>query len=126
MSHLFTVTAPLSVRLPDGEQRVVAELCPLDSEPSNGLVFFDPYWHLSDPETSIHVLHGTISGEGPWKCENHLFTVVGCQGSNPEQAQQAAQWQVFLQHPSQNYPSRPLIAAIARRFATKHADPLLP
>ncbi|MGB1111420.1 MAG: hypothetical protein ACPG4N_13750, partial [Gammaproteobacteria bacterium] len=62
MPEIFDVTAPLSVRLPDGEKKVVAECF----RHADGLLYFDLYWHLGAPEQFMHVLKGEVSGDGPW------------------------------------------------------------
>lgn len=112
MADLFTVTAPLSVRLPDGTSKVVAECF----RHGQGLLYFDLYWHLDQPERVMHVLEGEVSGDGPWKVADHVFNVLGCQGTDPQLAGQFAAWESFLQRADSDYPPPQLVAAIARRM----------
>jgi len=54
VADLFSVTAPLLVRHPDGSQRVVAELFPHPG----GVVYFELFWNLGDPSKTVHVVQG--------------------------------------------------------------------
>jgi len=49
------------IRLPSGEKRVLAEYFPHPQ----GILYFDLLWHLGDPDMSIHLVEGSIKGEGP-------------------------------------------------------------
>lgn len=111
MADLFSMTTPLMVRRPDGKQEVIAEIFPHPQ----GLVYFDLYWHLGQPEETIHFIQGKVCGEGPWKIGQHVINVLGCHGTNAELATDHQQWQTYLQTATDDYPSSPLIAAIARR-----------
>jgi hypothetical protein len=62
MADLFTVTAPLLIRRPDGRQHVAAEIF----RHPHGVVYFELFWNLRDPEQSVHVVTGTFKGDGPW------------------------------------------------------------
>ena len=62
MAELFSVTAPLVIRFPSGEQAIMAECFPHPK----GFVYFDPYWTETDPAKAVHVIAGEIKGEGPW------------------------------------------------------------
>ena len=112
------MTAPLIVRRPDGEQRLVAECVPIDAHLAGqpGLVWFEPYWHIGGPERGLHWLSGEPQGDGPWKIADHIFQVLGCHGSHPELAAAHAAWQDFLQNAANDYPEPPLIDAIARHY----------
>lgn len=121
MAEIFTMTAPLSVRLPTGEQQVVAELVPIEANAQSpklrtGLVWFSLYWHLGEPGHGMHWLEGTIQGQGPWKIADHIFNVLGCHGSNHQLASAHAAWNDYQQRADNDYPPRPLIEAIARHF----------
>jgi hypothetical protein len=111
MASLFSVSSPLVIRLPTGEKRVVAECLPHP----DGLLYFDLCWHLGQPEETIHLLRGTISGDGPWKVGGCVLQVPGCHGTDPELAGAFARWQAYLEQAGDDYPSRGLILAIARR-----------
>lgn len=112
MPDLHSLTAPLSIRLPDGTKHVVAEHF---SHPK-GLLWFEPYWHLNDPDRTIHLTEGTIRGEGPWKVGDAVINVLGCEGTEPTLAAAFEEWQHYLAAHPDAYPPRPLIEAIARRY----------
>ena len=112
MADLFSMTTPLMIRSPHGEEQVIAEIFPHPE----GLVFFDLYWHLGQPEETIHLVKGTVSGKGPWKIGEIVINVLGCHGTNAELASAYQQWQSYLQTAADDYPPPPLVAAIARHL----------
>lgn len=112
MADLFTVSAPLVLRHPDGQEEVLAALFPHE----DGLLYFQLYWHLGAPDECIHRIAGDVSGEGPWRIGDHRLRVLGCQGSDGELALVYDAWQAYLAQAQQDYPPPPLIAAIARRL----------
>jgi hypothetical protein len=111
MTELFSITAPLMIRNPQGEEQVIAEIFPHP----NGIVYFDLYWHLGQPDENFHLVEGTLSGEGPWKIDGYVINVLGCHGTNAELATAYQQWQTYLQTMTDDYPPPELVAAIARR-----------
>jgi hypothetical protein len=113
VADLFRMTSPLMIRLACGRKRVMAEHFPHP----RGLLYFDLYWHLQDPAQAVHVVPGPIRGEGPWKVGEALVQVLGCQGSDPELAAAFEAWRNYLALHAADYPPRPLIQAIARRYA---------
>jgi hypothetical protein len=60
MADIFSMTAPLMIRLPSGEKRAVAEYFPHPQ----GILYFDLFWHLADPDMSIHVVGARSKAEG--------------------------------------------------------------
>lgn len=110
MADLFTVTAPLKIRLPDGRQKVIAELFPHPE----GLVYFDLLWHRH-PETGVHVLKGELKGEGPWKIDGHIFYVLGCHGTDGALAAEYSEWQSWRQQHPEEYPDARMVERIAER-----------
>ncbi len=112
MADLFSMTTPLMILKPDGTQAVIAEIFPHPE----GLIYFDLYWHLEQPEEVMHVVKGSLKGEGPWKIGEHVINVLGCQGTNAVLASAHQQWQTYLQSAEDDYPPPPLVAAIARRL----------
>mgnify|MGYP001821699222 FL=1 len=112
MAQLFSMTAPLMIRTPQGVEQVIAEIFPHPE----GLVYFDLYWHQGQPEETIHFVRGAVRGEGPWKIGDYVINVLGCHGSNAELASAFQQWQSYLQTAADDYPSPPLVAAIAKRL----------
>jgi hypothetical protein len=111
MADLFNVTAPLMIRMPSGEQHLMAERFPLPS----GLLYFEPFWHLGNPDVHIHRVEGPIKGEGPWKVGDHVVHVLGCHGTDFCLASDFDAWRQYLLENAEQYPPRALIEAIARR-----------
>ena len=111
MADLFSVKSPLTIQLPSGQKRVMAE-CFAHSQ---GLLYFDLYWHLHDPAQALHVVAGPIKGDGPWKVGEAVVHVLGCRGTDPEMASAFEDWRQYLEQNADDYPPRPLILAIARR-----------
>lgn len=109
-SNLFTVTAPLMIRAPDGVERVVAELFPHPE----GILWFELYWHLGQPDDTMHVVRGEVRGEGPWRVGDHVLNVLGCHGTNAALAMTFEAWREYLLSPGGDYPPPDLVAAIAR------------
>jgi len=115
MADLFTVTAPLLVRHADGSQRVIAECFPHP----DGLVYFELFWNLRDPETTVHVVTGPFKGDGPWKIGDTVIRVLGCHGTDGELARQYDEWRQYRTQHNDTYPERPFIEAIARRLGAR-------
>ncbi|RMG28297.1 MAG: hypothetical protein D6721_08800 [Gammaproteobacteria bacterium] len=112
MADLFSVTAPLQVRLPDGTRHILAERFPLKGQA--GLVYFEVFWHFRVPAASaIHRIEGEIRGEGPWKVGEAVFTLVGCQGTDPEMATLLAEWRDYLAQGAPGYPDRDRLLRLA-------------
>lgn len=110
MANLFSITAPLMIRLASGERRVIAERF----RHPEGLLFFDLYWHLLPPGAAFHLLKGTIVGEGPWRIGGAVVQVLGCPGTEPGLAHAFAEWQAYRQRADGEYPTPEQIIAIAR------------
>ena len=109
MADLNTVTAPLALRLPDGEKRIAAGAF----RHPDGVLWFELDWYEGDPKRVIHLIEGTLEGEGPWKVGGVVITPLGCQGTDPEPAARHAAWEASREgHPP---PPRPLMEAVARR-----------
>jgi len=110
--NLFSVTAPLAIRCPDGHRRLMAEKFPHPQ----GLLYFEPFWHEGPEDGLVHLVAGVLKGDGPWKVGDCVVTVAGCQGSDPEMAMAFAQWQAYLQECGGQYlhPDDILAAARAR------------
>ena len=73
-------------------------------------------------ESSAHLIKGELSGEGPWKIANHVITVTGCEGSDPEMASILSEWQAFLSVPGQDYPNDDEISYLATRMGARIHD----
>jgi hypothetical protein len=92
MADLFSVTAPLLIRLPTGDMHVMAERFPHP----RGLVYFDLFWHLANPHLGVHMVEGIIKGDGPWKIGDAVVRVLGCHGTDGALARRFNEWQIYL------------------------------
>ena len=93
MAGIFSVTAPLKIRLPDGSRKVVAELY----RHPDGLLCFELFWH-EDRDSRIYLIEDELKGEGPWKTADHVFYVLGCRGTDADLANEYAEWQTWRMH----------------------------
>ena len=117
MADLFTVTAPLKIRLPSGEQRVIAELF----RHPQGLLYFELHWQ-HDKDNRIHLVEGELEGEGPWKIDGHILYVLGCRGTDADLATEFSEWQTWRQHNPQDYPDARMVARIASSHGVTEGD----
>ena len=115
MADLFTVTAPLLLRLPDGKLKVMAEVF----RHPQGLLYFDLYWDRQPVDAGIHVVSGELRGTGPWKIGDSIITLLGCHGSHPEQAADYAAWQSYIEQQGRDFPSRNSIELLAREHGAQ-------
>jgi len=112
MPSIDEITAPLMVQWSDGHKQLIAAAFPH----ARGLLYFDPFWHQSTPQKAAHVIEGELTGEGPWRIENAVIRVLGCQGADPELQSVFSEWQQYLQTRSDEYPPREQIREIARKL----------
>jgi len=112
MTDLFTVTAPRTIRSPSGETRLMAEVF----RHPDGLLYFDLWWHQSAPEKAFHLLKGEITGDGPWKINDHVINVLGCEGTDPELSEEWSAWSSYIISHVSDYPVPDLVNAIARKM----------
>ena len=120
MADIFTVTAPLKVRLPDGRQQVVAELF----RHPEGLLYFDLFWHqcaADERDKVAHLLKGELKGTGPWKIDDHIFYVLGCRGTDMDLATEHSEWQTWRMHHPDDYPDERMIMRIASSYGYSEA-----
>lgn len=114
MADIFTVTAPLSVRKPDGNLSVVSAIFPHQ----DGIIYFDLFWDIIEREKGLeyatHVVNGELYGDGPWKIGGYIFNVLGCQGTDPELATQFSQWQLHFEQQGYTTSSKEMLAEQAR------------
>lgn len=89
MVELFSLIAPLLVRYPDGEQRLVAE----KFTHSQGLIYVEPFW-LESESPVAYLLKGSIKGDGPWKVGDVIVRLLSC--GDTELSMEWAQWQQYL------------------------------
>ena len=110
MADLFTLTTPLLIRYPDNTRHVMVGYF----KHPDGVVYFRPFWDQLPDEEGIQLAGGDVTGEGPWKVGTAVVTVLGCQGTNPDQAAELADWEFQLEQRGQNYPARHELEKIAR------------
>jgi len=112
MAELFTLTAPLLVRYPDGEQRLIAE----KFMHPEGMIYAEPFWLESD-QPAAYLIKGEIRGEGPWKIGDVIVRLLSC--GDTEQAMQWAQWQQCLSsYPEQHaYHDKHQLSAIISKMS---------
>ena len=109
MADLFTLTAPLLVRFPNDIRHVMVACFQLPA----GILYFRPYWDELPPGDGICQLSGDIKGEGPWKVGDAVITVLGCQGSHPQQAAELAEWMFHLEQRGECMPTHEELRAVA-------------
>ncbi len=110
MATLFSVTAPLMIRYPDGEKHIMVERFPL----KDGLLYLEPFWTERHPDEAFRKVLGDIRGEGPWKVGEAVITVLGCQGTDAEMADLYARWQTHMQQPGFEFPPWEIVEDLAR------------
>jgi hypothetical protein len=89
-TDIFSVTAPLVIRLPSGEKRVMAERFPHPK----GLLYFEPFWRDNEFQPAVHLAEGEIKGDGPWKIGDAVITVLSC--GDAELNMEWNNWQQFV------------------------------
>ena len=105
----------MTIRYPDGTRHLMVERF---AHPE-GVLYFEPFWHLAGGDGGVHLARGPVRGEGPWKVGDAVVTVTGCQGSDPEMALELAAWQEHLLSGDGAYESRERILEIARRHGAR-------
>jgi hypothetical protein len=98
------------IRYPDQARHVIIEKFPHPQ----GLLYFEPFWHLAEDNSLTHIVKGAFSGEGPWKMGDAVITVAGCHGTDPEMASAVAEWSQYLQMCNGEYLDRDAILEAAR------------
>lgn len=112
MADIFSLTAPITAKKLDNPPRVVAEYF----KHPKGILYFDLYWHQQQPKDAMHLIEGTLTGEGPWRINDIIFNVLGCRSTNIEMALEHEQWMTYLQTADSDYPPQGLINAIAKKM----------
>jgi hypothetical protein len=110
MADLFSVTAPLLIRYPDGCREVMVERL---AHPA-GLVYFRPFRERQEAAHAVRLVEGEVRGDGPWKVGAAVVTVLGCHGSDPAAAAEYVGWQQQRAQFPDDYPDREALRAIAR------------
>ena len=109
MADLFSLTAPLLIRYADGSLDVMVERLPH----AEGLVYFRPFWDSLPLREGIRLATGEVRGEGPWKVGDAVVTVLGCQGTHPQQAAEFAEWQMYREQQFAHYPDADALRRLA-------------
>lgn len=109
MADLFTLTAPLLIRYPDATRHVMVACF----QHPQGLLYFKPFWEQLPDAEGIRFAQGDLRGEGPWKVGDAVITVLGCQGTHPQQAAEFADWKFQLEQRGEHYPTREELQVIA-------------
>ena len=110
MADLLSLTTPLLIRYPDDTRHVMVACF----RHPQGLLYFRPFWEQLPVTEGVRLVNGDIKGEGPWKVGDAVVTVLGCQGTDPQQAAEFADWTLHLEQQGKHYPSRHELQVIAR------------
>lgn len=109
MADLFSITAPLLIRYPDGTRHVMVAQFPHP----DGLLYFRTFWDRLPRHQGVLLARGELRGSGPWKVGEAVVTVLGCHGSNPDEAAEFSAWQFHLEQLGGEYPGREQLQRIA-------------
>jgi hypothetical protein len=110
LADLFTLTVPLVIRYSDNTRHVMLGCF----RHPDGIVYVRPFWDRLPGMEGIQLASGNVRGEGPWKVGDAVITVLGCQGTNPQQAAEFSDWKFELEQRGECYPTRDELRAIAR------------
>jgi hypothetical protein len=97
--NLFSITAPLVIRYPDGTKHLAIEIF----KHPDGLIYFRPFWHITCHGDMIHLIEGVIKGDGPWKAGDCTISIAGCHGTDLDIALELADWQGYLMEHNGEY-----------------------
>ena len=80
---------------------------------ADGIVYLRPWWNELPDGKGVRLARGSLRGEGPWKLGDAVITVLGCQGTHPQQAAEFAEWKFHLEQRGERYPTRDELEMIA-------------
>lgn len=83
---------------------------------NEGLLYLRPFWEQQPQGQQATVLKGELKGQGPWKIADAVISLVGCQGTDAELAQQLADWEFHLQNVGQNHYNVDDIRCLAKEY----------
>ena len=87
--------SPLYIKYPNGETRVIEAIF----QHPKGILYFELFWE-NDPQYSIHVIEGEVTGDGPWRVGSCSFHILGCNHTHPQKWEMHSFWQQeLLQNP---------------------------
>jgi hypothetical protein len=112
MPDLFEMKRPLSVNFTDGSKTIAVAYYPH----AQGMVFLEPFWEQKADGQKALVVKGDVKGDGPWRVGNAVFSLVGCQGTDPDLAQLLAEWEFHLQSVGAEYYEPEQIRELAREY----------
>ena len=112
MPDIFEMKRPLAVNYASGEKTVIVAYYPHPQ----GLVYLEPFWENKAEGQQATVIEGEIKGEGPWIINDAIISLVGCQGTDPDLAQQLAQWEFHVQSVEDDYYQPEEIRQLARKY----------
>lgn len=115
MADLFTVTAPLAIRYPNGERHYLPKVY----KHPKGVLCFNRYWHQKGPDEGTQLIKGWLEGDGPWKIGGYVISVLACHNTVACPAEEYSEWKAYLQNNPGEYPPEPLIDAIAKRLGAE-------
>jgi hypothetical protein len=110
MADLFSITAPLLIRYPDDTRHLMVA----QFRHPDGLVYFRVFWDRLPLQQGVQLVRGDLRGSGPWKVGDAVITVLGCHGTNPDEAAEFSEWQFHLAQLGGDYPAREQLQQIAR------------
>ncbi len=82
------MTVPLVARQRDRDRRLVVALF----RHPRGLLCFGPVDHSTSPNEAAWLVEGEVTGGGPWRVGDSVFTLLGCAGSDAALALEYAAW----------------------------------
>ena len=108
MADLFTVTAPLAIRYKDGTKHILIKTF----KHKDGILYLTPFWNQLSEEKMFQFAPGPLKGDGPWKADDAVITVLGCHGTDAELANQFSEWQFHREQIADDYPNDDEINAL--------------
>lgn len=117
MPCISSVSTALVIRRPDGTEIIAAACFPHP----RGLLYLDLFWHQSTPDKSAYIIHGELTGDGPWKVNDAVIRLIGCQHTDPDLQDELGHWMAYLRDHPEDYPPRTQIVEIARRLGASPA-----
>ena len=91
MPDPYSITAPLLLRKPNGDKVLIAEIFPH----SQGILYMDLYWREFPSSQVVHIIRGRLTGEGPWKIDGNVITVLSC--SDPDLGMAWQDWNAHIE-----------------------------
>jgi len=103
---------PLAINYADGRKTIMVAYY----RHPDGLVYLEPFWEQKAENDKAVVIKGLLKGEGPWRIGDATISLVGCQGTDPDLAQQLAQWEFHVQSVDPDHYQPEKIRALAKQY----------